>query len=101
VRAAGHEVEIAYDGLHALEIAGRLRPDVMVLDIGMPGLNGYDVARAARRETWCADTVIIALTGWGQDSDRLRSSDAGIDLHLVKPVERDKLESAVLARRAR
>jgi signal transduction histidine kinase/ActR/RegA family two-component response regulator len=97
--AAGHEVEVVYDGLEALAAARRVHPEVMVLDIGMPGMNGYDLARALRREPWSARTVIIALTGWGQDGDRQRSTDAGIDRHLVKPVERDMLESAVLARR--
>jgi signal transduction histidine kinase/ActR/RegA family two-component response regulator len=97
--ALGHEVEAVYDGVDALDAARRMRPDVMIVDIGMPRMNGYDVARAARREAWSADTVIIALTGWGQEGDRLRSRDAGIDMHLVKPVERDALEGAVLAKR--
>jgi signal transduction histidine kinase/ActR/RegA family two-component response regulator len=99
LRAAGHDVEVVYDGLSAIERAKRGRPEVIVLDIGMPGMNGYDLARATRRESWSADTVIIALTGWGQDGDRRRSRDAGIDLHLVKPVERGTLENAVLGER--
>jgi len=93
--AAGHHVEVAYNGLDARETASRMQPEVMLLDIGMPGMNGYDVARAARAEPWSHDTVIIALTGWGQDADRTRSKDAGIDMHLVKPVEMEKLEAAV------
>jgi signal transduction histidine kinase/ActR/RegA family two-component response regulator len=99
LRAAGHAVEVVYDGLEALAAAGRMRPEVIVLDIGMPGLNGYDLARAARREAWSAGTMIIALTGWGQDIDRMRSRDAQIDVHLVKPVEWDVLENAVLGKR--
>jgi signal transduction histidine kinase/ActR/RegA family two-component response regulator len=94
--ATGHEVEVVYDGLDAVSAARRMQPEVMVLDIGMPGMNGYDVARAVRREPWSAGTAIIALTGWGQDSDRQRSKDVGIDMHLVKPVEFDRLEAAVL-----
>ena len=99
LRAAGHEVEIVYDGIGALEAAHRIKPDVMVVDIGMPGMNGYDVARAARGEPWAAHTLIIALTGWGQDSDRLRSRDAGIDVHLVKPIKWEQLEDAVRGQR--
>ena len=99
LRATGHEVEVVYDGLEAVSAARRMQPEVMVLDIGMPGMNGYDVAQAVRREPWSADTAIIALTGWGQDTDRQRSKDAGIDLHLVKPVEFDRLEAAVLQQR--
>jgi CheY-like chemotaxis protein len=99
LRAAGHAVEVVYDGLEALAAAGRIRPEVIVLDIGMPGLNGYDLARAARREPWSAGTMIVALTGWGQDIDRMRSRDAQIDVHLVKPVEWDVLENAVLGKR--
>ena len=99
LRAAGHDVEVVYNGLDALQVARRLQPEVMVLDIGMPGMNGYDLARAMRREPWSARTVIIALTGWGQDGDRQRSRGAGIDRHLVKPVERNVLEDAVLGER--
>ena len=99
LRDTGHEVEVVYDGARALDAARRMRPDVFILDIGMPGLNGYDLARAARREPWSADTLIVALTGWGQESDRQRAGEAGIDVHLVKPVERDMLEIAVLRRR--
>ena len=97
--ATGHEVEVVYDGLAAVSAARRLQPEVMVLDIGMPGMNGYDVAQAVRREPWSAGTAIIALTGWGQDTDRQRSKDSGIDMHLVKPVEFDRLAAAVLQQR--
>ena len=97
---AGHHVEVVYDGREALDAANRMQPEVMILDIGMPGMNGYDLARRTRREPWSADTVIIALTGWGQESDRRRSADAGIDLHLVKPVERHMLENGVLGSRS-
>jgi PAS domain S-box-containing protein len=93
--AVGHEVEIVYDGFHALEAARRLRPEVMLIDIGMPRLNGYEVARTVRLEPWSARTVIIALTGWAQESDKQRSRDAGIDHHLTKPVEFTALDEAV------
>jgi CheY-like chemotaxis protein len=97
--AAGHDVKVVYDGLAALEAARSMRPDVMLLDIGMPVMNGLDVAAAARREPWSAPTVIIALTGWGQDRDRERSRSAGFDRHLVKPVTLEALLDAVLAER--
>jgi len=100
LRATGHEVEVVYDGVAALEAARRLRPEVMLIDIGMPGMNGYDVAAATRGEPWSADTMIVALTGWGHDGDRARSREAGFDLHLVKPVSLEALQGAVLAKRA-
>jgi CheY-like chemotaxis protein len=82
----GNEVRIAQDGAAAVREAGEFRPHAVVLDIGMPRMNGYDAARAIRREPWGRDVYLIALTGWGQDIDRVRSRDAGFDLHLVKPV---------------
>jgi len=82
----GNQVRIAQDGAAAVREAGEFRPHAVVLDIGMPRMNGYDAARAIRREPWGRDVYLIALTGWGQDIDRVRSRDAGFDLHLVKPV---------------
>ena len=83
----GHEVRTAYDGEAALAAAKDFRPDVAFLDIGLPGLNGYEVAERIRRQAWGRDITLIALTGWGQDSDRRRSKEAGFDRHLVKPVD--------------
>ena len=100
LRCAGHQVDVAYDGHEALAAAEQMRPQVMLLDIGMPGMNGYDVARAVRLQAWSANTLIVALTGWGQDSDRQRSRDAGFDRHLVKPVELESLEQAVAGSRS-
>jgi CheY-like chemotaxis protein len=88
----GHEVHTAGDGAEALALAAKCRPDVMLLDIGMPKLDGYEVARRVRAEPWGKGTVLIALTGWGQDEDRRRSRDAGFDLHVVKPVDLAALE---------
>ena len=83
---SGHEVRRAYDGLTAVEIATRLRPDLVLLDIGLPLLNGYEAARRIRQT--CGRRVkLVALTGWGQEEARQRSSDSGFDEHLVKPVE--------------
>ena len=89
----GHEVRLAHDGLEALSAAEAFRPDVVMLDIGMPRLNGYEACRALRARPWAEEVRIIALTGWGQPRDRQRSLDAGFDLHLVKPVDPDALNS--------
>jgi PAS domain S-box-containing protein len=83
----GHEIETAHDGHDALLAAERSKPDTMLLDIGMPGLNGYEVAARLRRHDWGRKIVLIALTGWGQERDKQRARDAGFDYHLVKPVE--------------
>jgi signal transduction histidine kinase len=83
----GHEVHVAHDGASALELAEREQPDVMLLDIGLPRLNGYDVCRRIREQTWGQRMMIIAVTGWGQDLDRRKSEEAGFNYHLVKPVE--------------
>lgn len=82
----GNETRTAHDGLEALAAAAEFRPDVALLDIGMPKLNGYDTARRMRAEAWGRKMVLIALTGWGQEEDKRRSQDAGFDFHLVKPV---------------
>jgi CheY-like chemotaxis protein len=83
----GHLAETAYDGEHALEIAETTRPEVVLLDLGMPGLSGYDVCRRIRARPWGRDVVLIALTGWGQEADRRRTKEAGFDHHMVKPVD--------------
>ena len=95
MKAAGHEVFTAYDGRTAIELAEQHRPDVVLLDIGMPEVSGYDVARAIRREAWGRPMRLIALTGWGQAEHRRRSIEVGFDDHLVKPVELDVLENVL------
>jgi CheY-like chemotaxis protein len=90
--AAGHEVEAVHDGFAALARAAQFRPHVLVLDIGMPGLNGYDTCRRIRSEPWGRNAVVIAVTGWGTDEDRRRSREAGFDAHLVKPVDYAELQ---------
>lgn len=83
----GHEVHVAHDGPAGLEAAVSLRPDVIFLDLGMPGMDGYEVARRLRQEPGLKETRLAALTGWGQQEDRRRSAEAGFDAHLVKPVD--------------
>src|SRR3954469_18366165 len=96
---SGHEVRVAYDGESAVNVGSEFRPRVAILDIGMPGTNGYDVARALRRRHG-GELTLVALTGWGQDADRRRASDAGFDHHLTKPVDPQTL-SLLLADVAR
>jgi signal transduction histidine kinase len=87
LRMEGHEVHCASDGEEALMLAGQRKPEIVVLDVGMPKLDGCEVARRIRAETWGRDAVLVALTGWGQEVDRRRSREAGFDMHLVKPVD--------------
>jgi CheY-like chemotaxis protein len=90
---AGFEVETAGDGPWALAAACRRRPDFVLLDLALPGMDGYEVARRLRQDPACRDTVIIAVTGHGQPEDRRQSRAAGIDHHLLKPVEVEALLS--------
>jgi PAS domain S-box-containing protein len=87
----GHEAKTAHDGLTAVTEAERFRPEVILLDIGLPRLNGYDACRLIRERAWGANMILIAVTGWGQEEDRRRSREAGFDGHLVKPVDLDEL----------
>ena len=87
LRHDGHEVRLAFDGEAAIEAALDFVPDVALLDLGMPKCSGFDVARYIRRLPWGSHVYIVALTGWGQESDRERAREAGFDAHLVKPVE--------------
>ena len=93
LRMWGHEVETAHDGVSALRTARQTRPGVVLLDIGLPGMDGYEVARELRSTPGLASTRLIALTGYGQESDRHRSRLAGIDHHLVKPVDVEQLRT--------
>ena len=90
--SVGHDTCTAHDGLEALELAEAFRPDVMLLDIGLPKLNGYDACRRIRQQPWGNGIFIIAVTGWGQEEDRRRSQEAGFNQHLVKPVDIEALE---------
>ena len=100
----GNETQTAHDGLQALDVAATFRPDAILLDIGMPMLNGYEVCRRLRQQVWGKTIVVIALTGWGQEEDKRRSLEVGIDFHLVKPVDHaalKKLLSGVTDSRAK
>ena len=82
----GHEVTVAYDALDALQLMEQARPQVVLLDIGLPTMNGYQVARQIRAEPWGGDVILIAQTGWGQQEDKRRAADAGFDHHMTKPL---------------
>ena len=91
----GHTVQTAFDGDEACRVAEVFRPEVVLLDIGLPGRSGHEVCRHLRAQPWGAAILVVAQTGWGQRADRERSRTAGFDLHLVKPV--DPVELAALA----
>jgi CheY-like chemotaxis protein len=88
----GHETRTAHDGESAVEAAEAFLPEVVLLDIGLPKLNGYEVAQRIRERPWGRSMFLIAVTGWGQDEDRQRSSEVGLDVHMVKPIEPSELE---------
>ncbi|MGE0756493.1 MAG: response regulator [Pirellulaceae bacterium] len=88
---SGQEIRVAYDGVEALEAASAFQPQLVFLDIGLPKLNGHEVARRIREEEWGRGVCLVALTGWGQEDDRRRSCDAGFDHHMVKPVQYEAL----------
>jgi len=92
----GHEVRTAADGLEALDIAEEFQPHVVLLDIGMPGIDGYETARRLRMRPWAQSTLLCAQTGWGQEDDKRRARTAGFDRHLVKPVDPEEI-SRILA----
>ncbi|MEX1232302.1 MAG: response regulator, partial [Planctomycetaceae bacterium] len=91
LKLTGNKTHTAYDGVEAVEAAAKFQPEVVLLDIGLPKLNGYEVARKIREQPWGQDMVLVALTGWGQEEDRQKSKEAGFNAHLVKPVEHSVL----------
>ena len=87
----GHDVKTAHDGPTAIELAREYRPDVVLLDIGLPGMDGYEVARTLKSDNRCKGALLIAISGYGQPEDRRRSHAAGFHHHLVKPVDHHEL----------
>jgi CheY-like chemotaxis protein len=97
LRFDGNEVEIAKDGLQAVEISGKFRPGVVLLGIGMPKLNAYEAARKIREQPWGKNIVLIAVTGWGGENESTRSREAGFNAHLLKPVDYSELARLIAA----
>jgi PAS domain S-box-containing protein len=93
LKLSGDTVQVVSDGDSVSEACIAFRPDVVILDIGLPGLNGYQVARKIRAETWGQSLLLIALTGWGQEEDKRRATEAGFDHHLTKPIDQQTLEN--------
>jgi CheY-like chemotaxis protein len=89
----GQKVEIAHDGPSALEMAESFRPQIVLLDISLPGMSGHEVAEQLRRRPWFEGCMLVAVTGWGQENDRATSHAAGFDYHLVKPVDHATIQS--------
>jgi len=98
LRIKGHDVRTAHDGLQGIESAASFLPELILMDIGMPRLNGYEACRRIRSQSWGADIVIVAVTGWGQEEDRVRSAESGFDHHLVKPIEPAAVEKILETR---
>ena len=92
IKLMGDEVRTAHDGVEAVEVAGQFLPQVILMDVDMPRMNGLDATRRIREQPWGKGATIIALTGWGQEGDKERSREAGCDGHLVKPVNLPDLE---------
>ena len=101
LQLSGNECMMAHSGPEAINAAKEFLPDVMLLDIGLPGVDGYEVCRAIREQPWGGRIWIMAMTGWGQDEDRARSKEAGFNAHLVKPVDIIKLNELIDAVPAR
>jgi CheY-like chemotaxis protein len=92
---SGYAVQLAFTGPDAYARAAEHRPQAAILDIGMPGLSGYEVAQRIRAQSWGASMLLIALTGWGQDDDKRKAVAAGFNHHLTKPVDPDALEALI------
>lgn len=95
LQMSGFQLHVSHSGREALALAQRERPEVLVLDIGMPGMSGYELARHIRQESWGRGALLVAVTGWGQREDRERSREAGFDHHLTKPVDPEALQSLI------
>lgn len=92
IKMLGNDVRIAHDGVQAIKVAEEFLPDLVLMDLGMPNMNGYEAARYIREQPWGLRMILVALTGWGQDDDKKRTKDAGFDYHLTKPAEPSDLQ---------
>jgi signal transduction histidine kinase/ActR/RegA family two-component response regulator len=92
---AGHDVRVAHDGVETLAVGNQFEPEIVLLDLGMPKMDGYETARRLRQESWGQHAMLVALTGWGQQRDRERTAEAGFDVHLVKPISDVELFQAI------
>ena len=97
LQLSGHDTRVAYSGPQALAMAADLAPQLVFLDIGMPGMDGYEVARALRQDERTRHAMLVALTGWGAEDDRERTRDAGFDHHLTKPADPLAIDAVLLA----
>ena len=97
LRAKGHDTRVAIDGEEAMTVADAFRPHCVVLDLGLPGMDGYEVARRLRQRSYGAELTLVALTGWAGQDVRAKAAEAGFDYHLVKPVNWEELENIVTA----
>jgi CheY-like chemotaxis protein len=95
VEMLGHEVQLAHNGEEALEVAASFQPEIIFLDLGMPLMNGYEVAQRLRERPWGKKVKLVALTGWGEAEDRRRTQEAGFDHHLIKPADKAALEEVL------
>ena len=93
LRFMGNEVAVAYDGLQGVAVTESFLPEVVLLDIGMPGLSGYEAAERLRQQPWGKNLTLIALTGWGMREDFRRTAESGFDFHLVKPINFQELQT--------
>ena len=97
LRLMGNDVRIANDGLEAVEQAATFQPDIVLMDIGMPRLDGYEAARRIRNQEWSRDTLLVAVTGWGPSDDNAEATAAGFDRHFTKPLDPAELRRLVSA----
>ena len=95
LRLSGHDVRTAMTGADALTVAETFRPEVALLDLGLPDMSGFDVARRIRKSAWGQEIVLVALTGWGQEEDLRRTAEAGFHHHLTKPIPPDAIEELI------
>ena len=93
LESLGHKVQTAHDGIAGFKAANTFRPDIVLLDVGLPSMNGYEVARCLRREPGTANIFLVALTGYGREEDRRLSKEAGFDVHVLKPLGIETLRS--------